>query len=162
MTAQPSATREAPTRAELRPTCAGTPRVNLPAILALLGLRNLFCAGGVAFLLVCGVCFRLFLRRLLVRSFRRFVAHNPQAKIQGERSQYGHHWISLLPMSRTGDWRHSAATSRPRASRGRTLRHRSHGPPNEIVDPKRFLKPAQRSVAPTLGSMLLHPKFPHN
>jgi hypothetical protein len=36
VTSQASATWEAPAQAELRPTCAGTPRVNLPIILALM------------------------------------------------------------------------------------------------------------------------------
>jgi hypothetical protein len=36
VTSRASATREAPAQAELRPTCAGAPRVNLPLILALM------------------------------------------------------------------------------------------------------------------------------
>jgi hypothetical protein len=58
--------------------------------LQLLRLRDLLCAGGVALFLVCGVSFCLFLRRLLVCGFRRFITHDLQVKIQDEQSQYGH------------------------------------------------------------------------
>jgi hypothetical protein len=60
------------------------------ARLYLLRLRDLLCARGVAFFLICGVSFCLFLRRLLVCGFRRFITHDPQVKIQDEQSQYGH------------------------------------------------------------------------
>jgi hypothetical protein len=46
MTSQASATREAPAQAELRPTCAGTPRVNLPIILAPIQLNSLSRKNG--------------------------------------------------------------------------------------------------------------------
>ena len=58
--------------------------------LYLLRFRDLLCARGVAFFLICGVSFCLFLRRLLVCGFRRFITHDPQVKIQDEQSQYGH------------------------------------------------------------------------
>jgi len=53
----------------------------------LLRLRNLFCAGGDILLLVCGFSLFLFLRRVLVRGFRRFVTHDPKIKVLHKRRQ---------------------------------------------------------------------------
>src|SRR5580692_1835193 len=53
----------------------------------LLGLRNLLCAGGDVLLLVCGFRLFLFLRRVLVRGFRRFVTHDPKIKVLHKRRQ---------------------------------------------------------------------------
>lgn len=53
----------------------------------LFGLRNLLRGGSV--FLFCGVSFGLFLRRLLVRGFWRFVTHDPHVMIRDQRSQYG-------------------------------------------------------------------------
>jgi hypothetical protein len=52
-------------------------------------LRNLLGAGSVFLFLVCRVRLRLFLRRLLARGFRRFVAHKHNAKVRGNRRQLG-------------------------------------------------------------------------
>src|SRR5580692_4713270 len=53
----------------------------------LLRLRNLLCAGGDILLLVCGFRLFLFLRRVLVRGFRRFVTHDPKIKVLHKRRQ---------------------------------------------------------------------------
>jgi hypothetical protein len=53
----------------------------------LLSLRNLLGAGSIFFLLACGGRLCLFLRRLLARGFRRFVAHEPNAKVHDNRRQ---------------------------------------------------------------------------
>jgi hypothetical protein len=50
-------------------------------------LRNLPSAGSVFLLLACGSRLCLFLRRLLARGFRRFVAHKHNAKAHGNRRQ---------------------------------------------------------------------------
>jgi hypothetical protein len=50
-------------------------------------LRNLLGADSVFLFLVCRVRLRLFLRRLLARGFRRFVAHKHNAKVRGNRRQ---------------------------------------------------------------------------
>jgi hypothetical protein len=55
--------------------------------LVLLRLRNLLRAGGVVLLLVCGVSLYLFLGRVLVRGFRRFITHDPKGKVHVKRSQ---------------------------------------------------------------------------
>src|SRR5271157_1840734 len=53
----------------------------------LLRLRNLLCASGDVLLLVCGFSLFLFLRRVLVRGFRRFVTHDPKSKVHHKRRQ---------------------------------------------------------------------------
>ena len=53
----------------------------------LLRLRNLLCAGSDVLLLVCGFSLFLFLRRVLVRGFRRFVTHDPKIKVHHKRRQ---------------------------------------------------------------------------
>jgi hypothetical protein len=60
----------------------------LPIVRRLL-LRNLPSAGSVFLLLACGSRLCLFLRRLLARGFRRFVAHKHNAKAHGNRRQLG-------------------------------------------------------------------------
>jgi hypothetical protein len=50
-------------------------------------LRNFLGAGSVFLFLVCRVGLCLFLRRLLARGFRRFVAHKHNAKVHGNRRQ---------------------------------------------------------------------------
>ena len=55
----------------------------------LLRLRNLLCAGGDVLLLVCGFSLFLFLRRVLVRGFRRFVTHDPKGKVHDNGRQPG-------------------------------------------------------------------------
>jgi hypothetical protein len=95
----------------------------------LLGLRNLLCARGVI-LLFCGASLCLFLRRLLVRGFRRFVTHEPKNRIHDKRSQYGQASFGRIPTAfatfsadRLGGKRGVGhpPTSRPQASRARTL-----------------------------------------
>jgi hypothetical protein len=58
----------------------------LPIVRRLL-LRNLLGAGSVFLFLICRVRLRLFLRRLLARRFRRFVAHEQNAKVRGNQRQ---------------------------------------------------------------------------
>jgi hypothetical protein len=55
----------------------------------LLGLRNLLGAGGVVLLLLCAVRLYLFLRRVLVSGFRRFVTHYPKGKVHDNGRQPG-------------------------------------------------------------------------
>ena len=55
----------------------------------LLSLRNLLGAGGVVLLLLCGVRLYLFLCRVLVRGFRRFVTHHPKGKVHDNGRQPG-------------------------------------------------------------------------
>jgi hypothetical protein len=57
-------------------------------IVSRLLLRNLLGAGSVFLFLVCRVRLCLFLRRLLARGFRRFVAHKHNAKVHGNRRQH--------------------------------------------------------------------------
>ncbi len=141
--------------------------------LQLLRLRDLLCAGGVALFLVCGVSFCLFLRRLLVCGFRRFITHDLQVKIQDEQSQYGHlddftridfpvPEGSAETGCQTPESRKLYPTSQPRASRGRTLPHQTRAPPNEIVDLKRFAKSGRKCVAQAPGLTLLRPEFRRN
>jgi hypothetical protein len=75
-------------------------------------LWNWFCAGGVGFLF-CSARL-LFLRRLFVRGFRRFVTHGPQSKILDKRSQYGP--ASFRRISQFGNYpprRHVKSSLRP-------------------------------------------------
>jgi hypothetical protein len=65
-----------------------------------LRLRNLLCAGGIALLLVRGLS--LFLRRLLVHGFRRFVTHNPKSNVHDKRRQPGRRDISEGTQSSIG------------------------------------------------------------
>ena len=57
-------------------------------IVSRLLLRNLLGAGSVFLFLVCRVRLCLFLRRLLARGFRRFVAHKHNAKVHGNSRQH--------------------------------------------------------------------------
>ena len=51
-------------------------------------------AGGVVLLLVCGFSLLLFLRRVFVRGFRRFVTHDPKSKVHDKRRQPGRRSVS--------------------------------------------------------------------
>ena len=57
--------------------------------LLFLSLRNLPGAGGVVLLLLRGLRLYLFLRRVLVRGFRRFVPHDSKGKVHDNRRQAG-------------------------------------------------------------------------
>ena len=55
--------------------------------LLFLGLRSLLRASGAVLFLLSGVRLCLFLRRLFLRGFWRFVPHRPQNKIHHKRRQ---------------------------------------------------------------------------
>ena len=57
--------------------------------LLFLSLRNLLGAGGVVLLLLSGLRLYLFLRRVLVRGFRRFVPHDSKGKVHDNWRQAG-------------------------------------------------------------------------
>jgi hypothetical protein len=54
-----------------------------------LSLRDLLGTGSPVLLLPCGVRLYLFLDSVLVRGFRRFVAHDPKGKVDGNGRQPG-------------------------------------------------------------------------
>jgi hypothetical protein len=68
--------------------------------LLFLSLRNLFGAGGVVLLVLGGVRLYPFLRRVLMRGFRRFVPHDPKGKVHDNRRQPGSGGVGRLLPSR--------------------------------------------------------------
>src|SRR6516162_3904517 len=64
--------------------------------LLFLSLRNLLGAGGVVLLLLSGLRLYLFLRRVLVRGFRRFVPHDRRVRstTTGVKPEAGGRWSS--------------------------------------------------------------------
>ena len=68
--------------------------------LLFLSLRNLLGAGGVVLLLLNGLRLYLFLRRVLVRGFWRFVPHDSKGKVHDNWRQAGSGGVGRLRPSR--------------------------------------------------------------
>jgi hypothetical protein len=143
-----------------RPEAAGCRRDSDEDAILLLRLWNLLRGGSV--FLFCGVSFGLFLRRLLVSGFWRFVTHDPHVMIRDPRSQYGQIIQDQFPRRIRFLLRLLGPTSLPRASTEQTLPRRTHALPNGIADPTPFPGSIEKCALQPLESRPPPPEFHRN